>query len=75
MQQNPTDIALEMMICRTMEERLNNDSRTKYYDDSHATDKDARHPEEPATGLKNGGSFSFLVLIPTQTQVLRCYMS
>ena len=30
-------------LCR---ERPNENSRTKYYDDSHATDKDARHPEE-----------------------------
>ena len=30
-------------LCR---ERPNENSRTKYYDDSHTTDKDARHPEE-----------------------------
>ena len=51
--QSPTDVALEMSgsaeLCR---ERPNLHSRTKYYDDSHTTDKDASHPEEPATGLK-----------------------
>ena len=45
--QSPTDVALEMSgsaeLCR---ERPNLYSRNKYYDDSHTTDKDARHPEE-----------------------------
>ena len=45
--QSPTDVALEMRgpteLCW---ERPNLYSRTKYYDDSHTTDKDARHPEE-----------------------------
>ena len=50
--QSPTDVALERMICRTMEERPNENSRTKYYDSSHADEQDASHPEEPATGLK-----------------------
>ena len=36
-------------LCR---ERPNEDSRTKYYDSSHADEQDARHSEEPATGLK-----------------------
>ena len=47
--QSPTDVALEMSgsaeLCR---ERPNLNSRNKYYDDSHTTDKDARHPEELA---------------------------
>ena len=51
--QSPTDVALEMSgsaeLCR---ERPNESSRTKYYDSSHADEQDARHPEEPATGLK-----------------------
>ena len=51
--QSPTDVALEMSgsaeLCR---ERPNENSRTKYYDSSHADEQDARHPEEPATGLK-----------------------
>ena len=51
--QSPTDVALEMSgsaeLCR---ERPNKNSRTKYYDSSHADEQDARHPEEPATGLK-----------------------
>ena len=60
--QSPTDVALEMSgsaeLCR---ERPNKNSRTKYYDarhrkeieaHSHAKELDARHPEEPATGLK-----------------------
>lgn len=51
--QGPTDVALEMRgsaeLCR---ERPNKNSRTKYYDSSHADEQDARHPEEPATGLK-----------------------
>ena len=51
--QSPTDVALEMRgpaeLCR---ERPNLYSRTKYYDDSHAKELNARHPEEPATGLK-----------------------
>ena len=54
--QSPTDVALEMSgsaeLCR---ERPNEDSRTKYYDSSHADELDASHPDEPATGLKNGG--------------------
>ena len=56
--QSPTDVALEMRgpaeLCW---ERPNNNSRTKYYDDSHTTDKDARHPEELATGLKKKEGF------------------
>ena len=36
-------------LCR---ERPNENSRTKYYDSSHADEQDASHPEEPATGLK-----------------------
>ena len=51
--QSPTDVALEMSgsaeLCR---ERPNKNSRTKYYDSSHADEQDARHPEEPAPGLK-----------------------
>ena len=51
--QSPTDVALEMSgsaeLCR---ERPNENSRTKYYDSSHADEQDASHPEEPATGLK-----------------------
>ena len=51
--QSPTDVALEMRgpaeLCR---ERPNENSRTKYYDSSHANEQDARHPEEPAPGLK-----------------------
>ena len=54
--QSPTDVALEMRgsaeLCR---ERPNENSRTKYYDSSHADELDASHPDEPATGLKNGG--------------------
>ena len=53
---SPTDVALEMSefteLCR---ERPNENSRTKYYDSSHADEQDARHPEEPATGLKKNG--------------------
>ena len=45
--QSPTDVALEMSgsaeLCR---ERPNENSRTKYYDSSHADEQDARHPEE-----------------------------
>ena len=45
--QSPTDVALEMSgsaeLCR---ERPNNNSRNTNYDDSHTTDKDARHPEK-----------------------------
>ena len=45
--QSPTDVALEMRgsaeLCR---ERPNENSRTKYYDSSHADEQDARHPEE-----------------------------
>ena len=41
--QSPTDVALEMSgsaeLCR---ERPNLNSRNKYYDDSHTTDKDAQ---------------------------------
>ena len=48
-----TGLALEMCgsaeLCR---ERPNRNSRTKYYDSSHADEQDARHPEEPATGMK-----------------------
>ena len=51
--QSPTDVALEMRgsaeLCR---ERPNENSRTKYYDSSHANEQDASHPDEPATGLK-----------------------
>ena len=51
--QSPTGLALEMIgsaeLCR---ERPNKNSRTKYYDSSHVDEQDARHPEEPATGLK-----------------------
>ncbi len=54
--QSPTDVALAMSgsaeLCR---ERPNENSRTKYYDSSHADEQDARHPEEPATGLKKKG--------------------
>ena len=45
--QSPTDVALEMSgsaeLCR---ERPNKDSRNTNYDDSHAKEQDARHPEE-----------------------------
>ena len=51
--QSSTGLALERKgsaeLCR---ERPNLYSQTKYYDDSHAKELDARHPEEPATGLK-----------------------
>ena len=51
--QSQTGLALEMRgsaeLCR---ERPNENSRTKYYDSSHADEQDASHPEEPATGLK-----------------------
>ena len=50
---SPTDVALEMggsaELCR---ERPNENSRTKYYDSSHADEQDARLPKELATGLK-----------------------
>ena len=53
---SPTGLALEMKgsaeLCR---ERPNENSRTKYYDSSHADEQDASHPDEPATGLKKGG--------------------
>ena len=60
--QSPTGLALEMSgsaeLCR---ERPNRNSRTKYYDSSHADEQDARHPEEPATGLKKNGGLSLQI--------------
>jgi len=60
--QSPTGLALEMSgsaeLCR---ERPNENSRTKYYDSSHADEQDARHPEEPATGLKKNGGLSLQI--------------
>ena len=60
--QSPTDVALEMSgSAELWRERPNPNSRNKYYDarhrkeieaHSHAKELDARHPEEPATGLK-----------------------
>lgn len=51
--QSPTDVALEMSgSAELWRERPNENSRTIYYDSSLADEQDARHPEEPATGLK-----------------------
>ena len=44
--QSPTDIALERMICRTMEERPNKNSRTKYQGASRAKDQAAGGAED-----------------------------
>ena len=44
--QSPTDVALERMICRTMEERPNKNSRTKYQGASRAKDQAAGGAED-----------------------------
>lgn len=44
--QSPTDVALERMICRTMEERPNENSRTKYQGASRAKDQAAGGAED-----------------------------
>ena len=60
--QSPTDVALEMRgSAELWRERPNKNSRTKYYDSSHADEQDARHPEEPATGLKKNGGLSLQI--------------
>ena len=68
--QSPTDVALEMSgsaeLCR---ERPNNNSRTKYYDDIHTTDKDARHPEELVPRhTKKGAKLCITKTMKTSTQ-------
>ena len=44
--QSPTDVALERMICRAMEERPNKNSRTKYQGASRAKDQAAGGAED-----------------------------
>ena len=44
--QSPTDVALERMICRTMEERPNEKGRTKYQGASRAKDQAAGGAED-----------------------------
>ena len=44
--QSPTDVVLERMICRTMEERPNKNSRTKYLGASRAKDQAAGGAED-----------------------------
>ena len=50
--QSPTDIALERMICRTMEERPNKNSRTKYQGASRAKDQAAGGAEDTPARLE-----------------------